>query len=155
MQLRAPAVAFLASILLGTFASASTPDFSGTWRLNVQRSQYGANPPARRFDKIQQNTAKLTVRWLESYEFYNRDGNETYSLDGKPFIDDSRQYPITSICKWEGGVLTIEARWRDENGDHVQRDRWSLSDGGKVLTIQRRTEGRGSPGEQTLVFEQQ
>jgi hypothetical protein len=82
------------------------------------------------------------------------DGALIVKLDGGKTTIESKRGKSTSEAKWlnEGKTLeiTIASDFITPNGDHrlvTTEEHWELADGGKSLTVHRKTESRvGQPG---------
>ncbi|NLP08784.1 hypothetical protein GX408_00165 [bacterium] len=119
--------------------SQNKTDFSGTWKLNLTQSQMGdrrgpgdpggpdstMRPPRFEGDPgrprgwmgggpmtITQNSDQLIIeRTMPRRGGEDRTVRETYTLDGKECVNDSRLGEKTSVCKWseDGQTLTVES----------------------------------------------
>lgn len=127
-------------------AAAAEPDFSGTWKLNHERSRLGALPvaPAGVLE-IEHRAGK--VQCLEEPLAWSA------TLDGKAFRSQSAGIVANIILKWEGSALLINALVSGERGDYTRMDRWKLSRDGSTLTILRQIVRRTGESESTLVYE--
>src|SRR5208283_4298168 len=103
----------LAAVLapMALFA-ASKPDFTGTWKLNVDKSDLGGAPMTAVTVRIQHKdpefkyTAKATVNGQDF------DESETFTTDGTP-SQDSRGGTMTA--HWDGAVLVGDVTGPDGN----------------------------------------
>ena len=137
------------------------PNFSGTWKLNLGRSDFG---PSREVftqtDVIQQNgqTIKVTVAFETEKE--KRQYTVTFVTDGNEIEvpKDAREQGATLqtvSASWEGAVLVVHNRLTIQNEVITTVSRYSLSADGKLLTIsQYANSTRGKNGyRRTLVFD--
>jgi len=113
---------------LALFA-APKPDFTGTWKLNLDESDLGGAPitaltvQIRHKDPEFKYTAKATV---DGQDF---DESETFTTDGKPGRD-SRGGTMTA--HWDGAVLVSDDTGPD--GNLAYTSRMTLSEDGKTCT---------------------
>ncbi len=125
------------------FAQNSTPDFSGKWRLNMEKSKLPKGL------KMQSQSIDITCSG-ESIEMrYTTDGKESiesYTTDGKErTVSENQGGKVVVKAKWKGPVLMIERVARLKlpsdpliNGSEVVHDkeRWKLSADGRILTAE-------------------
>jgi hypothetical protein len=117
--------------------AAGKPDFSGEWKLNVARSDFGAvPPPSSQTMKIDHKDPALKV---VSTQIGAADGDTTmsatYSTDGKETKNDYRGAPLRSVANWDGGVLVINTKVDFQGATSTIKATWKLSDDGKTLTV--------------------
>lgn len=128
----------LALALCAAFAlSAATPDFSGKWKINVSKSDFGQMPPPDKFEMTVEHkepavkSTSHTVNQMGEMTMeanYKTDGTETTN---KGFGDSTTK----STAKWDGETLVITTQ-AEFQGNKVQiTSRWSLASEGKVLNI--------------------
>ncbi|HEY4100686.1 MAG TPA: hypothetical protein VGM20_07395 [Gemmatimonadales bacterium] len=153
----APEVTLLLSLAGGRNAlaqRASHPDLSGTWILDVARSDSSSFTP---------KSATYVVTQAADSIIVDRETSGTgkqhavYALDGTPRVNTLRligtSTEATSKVEWIGDTLVVHTTSRPEDADLVQIDRWSLGANGTELRIHREAVYAGqSMGSPTLVF---
>ena len=126
-------VALLSAAFLTTQARAAS-NFSGEWKLNLAKSDYGP---------IQHFAPELMVRTIKhedpalqiSTHQKGAQGEVTtdlkYTTDGKP----SENKGSKGTAKWDGDKLVVDSI-RDVQGTEIKsHDVWVLSADGKTLTV--------------------
>lgn len=125
-------------------AFAAKPDFSGTWKLNEAKSEFGEGRfRASATMEVKQDKMNLNVVRVRT----GRDGQErrresSYSLDGKETTSSTERRTTTSTAKWseDGKSLMIHSKssfTRDgDTFEFTSDETWTLGDKGKTLTIQ-------------------
>jgi hypothetical protein len=78
-----------------------------------------------------------------------------YTTDGKECVNHMGDNEIKSTLKWEGDDLVADSKGSFDGNDFTAKDRWSLSDGGKTMTVQRHISTAGGDFDMKLVFEKQ
>lgn len=162
--------AIFSLFLLAVSASAQTPDFSGTWALDVSKSKLGdRNMIAEQTLTVVQTAKDITVTPAtkrtpppEGADNGGRRGGggmgggdtkSTFTLDGKAVdvtVDSPRGPSTASLTgKAEGGklLLTTSRTFEGPNGSMTMstKETWELSGDGKTLTITtERTTPRGT-----------
>ena len=137
-------------------AVAQTPDFSGTWTLDLDASRITAPPlgggdggPADTLHITQAANGTLVV------------GNEvnaaqawTYEPDGESAIPVGRNDTMTVTSTWEGSRFVSEGRRDAGPGNAIigVREVRSLSDAGRTLTVEVTTTTPDGDQTNTLVY---
>jgi len=139
----------MAALAIATSASAK-PNFSGTWRLNKAKSNYGpVAAPARMERKIVHEDPMLKMVIVQANDEGERTLEQVYKTDGSPSVNKVGTREITSVAKWDGEVLVISS----ERGDSAQSERWNLSQDGSVLTLVNRIKSPKGNFEVIVVME--
>ena len=136
MPPRALAKSILILVALSVSAAA-TPNFSGHWKLNAKESKLeGMEMEEER--TIDHKDPELTVSLKgvvdgdeeESTSKYRTDGKETRNLiDGDPEFTKAH---------WDGDALVFDGQIISDTDTTELHDRWTLSEDGKRLTVERR-----------------
>ena len=147
--------AALALILLALPALAKT-NFSGDWKLNVSKSEFGPMPPPSSMTgKITHQDPKLKLAVKQTGERGDVDYEMNYSTDGKETTNEFRGNPMKSTARWDGEALVIDTKGSFDGNDFTIQDRMSLSADGKTLTLKRHFSSSMGEADQTLVLEKQ
>lgn len=131
---------------LGTgLLCAQTPDFSGVWKANPEKSK-GIPPSGAYLAIIEQKDGRLTQ--MNGVTTQRGEQRSTYSWDlsGKEVRGTLGGLPMMSTAKWEGGALVVNGR----QPKGAMTAKYTLSPDGNTLTLEI-AGGR----EQTLVLEKQ
>jgi hypothetical protein len=143
---------------LATFAlAADKPNFSGEWKLNAAKSNFGPLPaPATFTRKVTHVEPSITVEDTQTgTPAGDQHDTHTYSTDGKEISFQSNGADVKSAVTWDGDSLLINSKASVQGTDILIKDKIGLSDGGKTMTD---TIHIGSPqGEldMTIVFDKQ
>lgn len=131
-------------------------NFSGTWKLNAAKSDFGAMPaPDSRTDKITHQDPDLNDTVNQSGQMGEVTADLKYSTDGKETTNTIRGTEIKSTANWEGDELVISGKGSFQGADVTLKDRWSLSPDGKTLTILRHVNSPMGETDQKIVLEKQ
>jgi hypothetical protein len=149
---------FLALVSVAAVASAATvskkPDFSGDWKMNAAKSNYGQIPAPTSFvRKIFHAEPKLMI--VEEQSGGGSDGTVTRKMttDGKPTSIDINGTPVTCSATWDGTALI--ATTAVDSAGVTFTDKMSLSEDGKSLTSLVKVTSNQGEGEITIVFDRQ
>jgi hypothetical protein len=136
-------------------ASAQTkPDFSGSWKLNKEKSKFAGNGgPDAILIKIDHKEPALTEDWLVSTPDGERSFVAKYTTDGKETEQQVMGRMAKTSAKWEGDALLIEFK-TEENG-FIKRKITLSADGKTITKIVTQSKDGSSQIEETAVFEKQ
>jgi len=131
----------LAALAFGAVAlmADTKPDFTGTWKLNVDKSDLGGAPITALVVTVdhKEPSFKFTAKGTAGGEDFEE--TESFTTDGKPNEDS---HGGTVKCHWEDATLVIEGTAPDGNGGDSSR--LTLSADGKTITrdaVQKSDEG--------------
>jgi hypothetical protein len=142
---------------LGT-AIAAQPNYSGEWKLNAEKSDFGMAPPiSNRTDKIVHNDPSLQITRAQTIA--GGAGTSTYdcTTNGKDCAISvtGAAIKISGAFKWVDDALTFDGKGTYNGGDLTIHEKWGLSPDGKTITIQRQLTVSEGEAAQTLVLEKQ
>jgi hypothetical protein len=108
------------------------PNFTGSWMLNLAKSQYGQFPaPEVMLRSVTYAGGVLTMSTYQKGAQGEVTTELKYSTDGRVSVNgDSR-----GTARWEADTLIIESSREVQGARLTQRDQWTLSPDGKTLTI--------------------
>ena len=150
------AIAILAIATLAVLPALAASNFTGDWKLNTSKSNFGEMPPPQSMtQKIAHNEPKLKVAVKMSGQMGDIEFESNYTTDGKECTNEFRGSSSKSTVKWSGDALLFEMKGRFGDTDFTMRDKWSLSEGGKTLTFERHFSSSMGEGDQKLVFDKQ
>lgn len=140
----------------GLASAQAKPNFSGSWKLNASKSDFGAIPaPDSRTDKITHEEPNLADTMSTSGQMGDVTADLKYSTDGKETTNSIRGNEIKSTAKWEGDELVISSKGSIQGNDLTLTDHWSLSEDGKTLTISRHINSPMGETDQKVILEKQ
>jgi hypothetical protein len=146
--------------LLFLAASASAqgkPNFSGDWKLNASKSNFGQMPaPTSLTQKITHADPSLKVQTAQSGDFGDINSDFSFTTDGKECqnaIGD--MFKMTSTVKWDGDILLFDSKMDIQGNAMSGTDKWSLSPDGKTLTVQRHFVSPMGEGDAVIVLDKQ
>lgn len=135
--------------------AAAVPNFSGEWTINVDKSDFGPQPPQRKSQTIEHKDPQLTIKVVVKTDDGERRGELKYTTDGKECTNDVMGNVVKSVAKWDGAKLVIDSKANFNGNDIALHDVWSLAAGGKTLTIERHFKGPNGEADQKLVMDKQ
>ncbi|MGI8745003.1 MAG: hypothetical protein ACR2NN_21020 [Bryobacteraceae bacterium] len=131
------------------------PNFSGTWKLNVAKSDFGVIPgPESRTDIIDHNDPSLKIATKEDGPQGKRDYVMVLTTDGKENVNNPG-IEIKSASTWEGPALVTNTKLKFQENDIAIKNVMTLSDDGKTLTVNAHLSGPMGEADQKFVYEKQ
>lgn len=157
-------VAMSAFALLGWASLAQEqPNLSGTWKLNVQKSDFGPVPgPTSQTDVIEQDARRVKIDVSSEGEQGKRQFTFTLVTDGKevaipadaPGAHPAAEVTMQSISSaWENGALVVHEKLTYGTEPVTGVSHYALSSDGKVLTISSDYQSQMGDATRTFVFE--
>ena len=148
-------VTFLLALPIASVFAQQKPNFSGTWTLNVAKSDFGIlGGPNSRTDVIIHKGPSLSNVIVANTQQGKQEFKHNYTTDGKATVNQLGTVEIKSTAKWVGSNLVISSTYI-LNAPVSSEARWTLSPDGKTLTISTRFKGSLGNTSQNLVFEKQ
>ena len=136
MTRRAFAVVFLC-LLTCSLASlaADRPDFSGNWKLNVDKSDFGPMPKPEKADYvIVHKDPEMNVKQSAVTQMGEMTSDVKILTDGTEFTNTVRGQEVKGTAKWDGTTLVVTQKLEIQGNVITFVQRWSLSEDGKSIT---------------------
>lgn len=155
MRLPASALSLSLGLVLVLAATAQDkPDFSGTWKADIAKSNFGVLPaPQSATLKVEHKEPNFKLVSITVGDSGERTYELSFTTDGKECTNFVGNTEVKSVLKWEGAALVMEHK--AAGGEVTLKDRWTLSEDGKTLTLVRHWSGSQGETTQTLVHEKQ
>jgi hypothetical protein len=156
MSRHAMVSAFAVLALAASLAAQSKPNFSGTWKLNVAKSDFGVLPPSNgRTDIIDHQDPNLK----DTVSDDAAQGQQNYTLvlttDGKEAINKPGGLEMKNVATWDASNLVVNTKLQFQGSDVTIKTSWALSADGKTLTESAHLESQMGETDQKLIFEKQ
>ncbi len=138
--------------LCASIAAAQTkPDFSGSWKMNREKSKFADGGPDNLLIKVDHKEPAFVEDWKMSTPDGERSFQAKYTTDGKETEQEVMGRTAKTSAKWEGAALVIE--FKSEGGFFKRKI--TLSADGKTITKVVTQSREGNQTEDTVVFEKQ
>ncbi len=146
----------LTAIAAFALPAAAVPNFSGKWKMDASKSDFGPMPAPTVFNRtVTHEDPAMEVATTQS----GRQGEATttlkYTTDGKESVNTIRGAEVKSIAKWDGAVLVVSYKRETPQGDIAVEERWSMSEDGKTTTINSKISGSFGDFEIKTVLDKQ
>ena len=114
-------------------------DFSGVWRGNLQKSKLPGALPKALLVRIDHRDPVLIMEMILTKADDSEDRLLFRALTTNEEVDNPvHGMQVKSRSTWVGAELLIESRMNFGGRESVLRDYWSLSDDGRMLTMEHR-----------------
>jgi len=147
------------ALLLATawcFGAYAKPNFSGTWKLNLEKSEYGPMPaPTSMVDKIAHEDPSLKINRNQAGQQGELNYDLNFTTDGKESTNTIRGNSMKSTVSWEGETLVFDSKLSIQDNEITFKDKWTVSPDGKTITINRHAASAQGEIDQKLVMEKQ
>lgn len=142
-------VVFLSALTaLALSAAAPGPNFSGHWKLNVEKSKL--DDPYQEERTVDHKDPDLTVSLKAVSDGEEEESTAKYRTDRKETRNMLEGDPLFTTAHWDGDALVFDSQLISDTDTIEFHDRWTLSADGKLLTVTRKQKvGRD---EHDLVF---
>jgi hypothetical protein len=127
---------FIAVLSIGAALAQGTTNFSGEWTMNASKSDFGPAPaPEMMTRTIKHQDPNLEISTHQKGVAGETTTQTKYTTDGKESVNKLPTGDAKGTAKWQGDSLVIETA-REFQGIQIKgKESWTLSDGGKMLTI--------------------
>ena len=144
---------FLAAVMHG-FAQ---PDFTGTWKMNASKSQFGPMPaPDSVTLKVEHKDPNLKTSMTT---VGGPQGDQTvdakYTTDGKECVNSIMGTDAKSKVTWDGDAMVTDTKVDFGGAEITLKAKWTLSSDGKVLTNAQKISTPQGEFEIVYVFDKQ
>ena len=128
----------LAATLIGCAAlAADKPNFTGSWKLNNAKSDFGPMPqgPDKFERKVDHNDPAMKVNTVQSMGGNERTTDVAFTIDGKEHEVTMGQSTGKITANWKDAVLEVVTKREVQGNAFTSTDKWTLSADGKLLTV--------------------
>jgi len=137
-------------------AQAAHADFSGSWALDPAQSDGGQFVPTKMTQKVTQTATQMLVDRATTNQMGETSASLKYALDGSTSVNEITMGPasakVSTVVTWEGDSPVFSSSFNVQGTDITSKDRWTLSDGGKKLTVNRTVNIGGEDRSSKLVL---
>jgi len=132
------------------------PNFTGKWKMDTAKSDFGPIPgPEKMMRTVQHDEPNIKITNEQSGPQGEIKTELTYTTDGKEFTNKSRGGESKGTASWVGESLVVKTKRSLQGTEIDQTDRWTLSPDGKFTTINTTLKTPQGEFEITIAFEKQ
>jgi hypothetical protein len=149
---------FALATLAAPVAAQTHTDFSGKWALDP-KSVAGSMGPASMTMTVKQDAKLIAVETAASGQMGDMKSSLTFNVDGSEskntVTGPMGALELVSTGKWDGPTFVISTKADLQGTAMTQTERWTLSDDGKTLTLDRAATMMGQTQSLKLLFTKQ
>jgi len=147
----------LLTLALGLVQAQAKTNFSGTWKLNAAKSDFGQMPaPDSIVEKITHEDPSLKANVATTGGMMGDTNYDvSYTTDGKECVNHMGDNEFKSTLKWDGDELVIDTKGSFGGNEFTAKGRWTLSSDGKTLTHMEHFSSAMGEGDVKEVFDKQ
>ncbi len=146
----------LSVLLVAACVAQSQPNFSGTWKLNVSKSDFGMMPaPDSRTDVIDHAGDTLKDQVAAAGEQGKQEYLVTFKTDGTETVNKVADREVKVSAQWDGPAMVVTTRLDLQGTEIVIKSNWTLSSDGGTLTQAAHITSPMGEMDQKAVFEKQ
>jgi hypothetical protein len=120
----------------GAVLAQGKPNFSGEWKMNAERSDYGTIPkPEKMVRKIVHEDPNLRISSTQSGPRGEITSELKLATDGKEQVIRMGNVEVKTTARWDGAILRVDSKRPFQTGEIVTQEKWTLSEDGKTLTL--------------------
>jgi len=144
-------------LALGLVPAHAKTDFTGTWKVNAAKTDFGPMPPPDSIvEKITHEEPNIKVSVAQTGGAQgDMNYDMAYTTDGKESVNKMGDNEFKTVLKWDGDDLVGETKGAFGDFNFTAKDRWTLSDGGKTMTVTRHISSDQGEFDMKLVFDKQ
>jgi hypothetical protein len=126
------------TLILGLASAQAKSDYSGTWKANPSKSDFGPMPaPDSLTEKIVHEDPSLKINVVQTGGQGDQTYDMVYTTDGKECVNHPGGNEFKTTLNWEGDDLVANTKGSFDGNEFTAKDHFTLSDGGKTLTVTR------------------
>jgi hypothetical protein len=149
-------IAFLITLPVVSAFAQQKPDFSGTWKMNVAKSDFGALPAfSGRIDVITHKDPSLTDDVTVENDEGKLQYTAKYTTDGKEVTNQIGEREVKATMKWDGNVLAVNSHFALSGAEVSAQGTWAVSADGKTLNVNWHFTSPMGETDQKLVYDKQ
>ncbi len=143
-------------LLLCAVLAQAKPDFTGEWKMNAAKSDFGQMPPPSSYvQKITHKDPELKIAATMAGEMGEISNNYNCTTDGKECSNTIFNSEMKSALKWDGDTLVIQSKADFQGNEVTITEKWALSEDGKTLTVNSHFSSQQGEGDMKVVLEKQ
>lgn len=123
-----------------TLSAAAKPNFSGSWKTNAAKSDFGPMPPPDKWDMaVEHKDPSLKVKTTMASQMGERTVDAAYTTDGVETTVSEGQGQTRATVTWDGNSIVFKTtRKANMQGEEIEikgTEKWTLSGDGKTITV--------------------
>jgi hypothetical protein len=145
---------FILTALAGTGAAADKPNFSGEWKMNAAKSNFGGLPaPSAIVRKVTHAEPSLVIVEDQTSDLGTQSATRKYTTDGKETSFEANGAEVKGSAVWDGNAIVVNSTV-DAIGVRFT-DKMTMSEDGRTFTSAVHIASPQGEIDITIVFDKQ
>ena len=144
----------LTLLLSASSLLAAKPNFSGEWKIDTAKSDFGDMPaPSEIVMQIEHADPKVAMKQFQSGgPMGSMTADFTYMTDGAETKNKVRGTEVPSTAKWSGDALKITTKMSWQGNEVNITETWKLTSGGRNLELLREISSAQGSSTMKMIF---
>jgi hypothetical protein len=139
-----------------TTASGAKPNFTGVWKLNVAKSDFGPLPgPESETDTIDHQDPNLKLAVIRAGAQGKQQYELNLTLNGTEQTNKLGDQEVKTTAQWEGATLVVVTKLTIQDNEVVFKSAYTIAPDGKTVNDAVHLSSAMGEADQKLVFEKQ
>jgi hypothetical protein len=145
-----------AMMLMAAGQAFAKPNFTGDWKLDADKSNFGPMPPPTSMTlNIDHADPNLKIVTKQSGAQGDMQYEAKYTTDGKESVNKFGEAEAKSVVNWDGDALVNDTKLSFNGNEITIKSKWTISEDGKTLTNAAHLVSPQGEIDMTQVFEKQ
>jgi len=137
-------------------SSGDKPNFSGVWKLNVDKSDFGPLPgPDSETDTIEHNEPNIKLAVSQQGGQGKQEYQFEMAINGKEQAIKMGPRDVKTTAQWEGSALVVNAKLMFQDMEVTMKQVYTMAPGGKTVNVNVHLASSMGEADQKMVFEKQ
>ena len=137
-------------------ASGGKPNFSGVWKLNVDKSDFGPLPgPESETETIEHNEPNLKLAVVQVGAQGKQDYQLELAINGKEEAHKMGPREVKTTSSWEGNTLVVLVKLMFQDMEVLIKNVYTLAADGKTVNVNAHLSSSMGEADQKMVYEKQ
>jgi hypothetical protein len=137
-------------------SSGDKPNFSGVWKLNVDKSDFGPLPgPDSETDTIEHNEPNIKLAVLQQGGQGKQEYQFEMAINGKEQAIKMGPRDVKTTAQWDGSALVVNAKLMFQDMEVTMKQVYTMAPGGKTVNVNVHLASSMGEADQKMVFEKQ
>lgn len=148
------AAAACCALTAGLLSAAERPNFTGQWKLNVEKSNFGPMPaPSSQTMKIDHTDPDVTTTTDQESDQGKMSYVIKYKTDGSEVVNEIRGAQAKSVGKWDGEAIVVTTKLDFQGTEITLSNTMKMDGGGRNMNTVTKIQTPQGEFEQSLVFD--
>ena len=137
-------------------AAGAKPNFTGIWKLNVAKSDFGPIPgPDAETDTIEHNDPKIRLAVDQQGQQGKRNFELAINIDGKEETHKLGDQEVKTTAQWDGSALVVSTKLMFQDNEVIIKAAYTMLPDGKTVNVNTHLSSAMGEADQKMVYDKQ